>query len=678
MNKAFPKLFEHGKIGQMELKNRILKAPQLTGLGARDGSVTERLLRHYRELALGGCALVIIEYTWVDKKASKSAACQLGVADSEHIPGLSLLAQTIQANGAKAALQISHCGRQKFLGTPPLKAASRVPWEELHEQGGAVPEELTFEEIQEIVCAFGDAARRAQVAGFDMVEIHGAHGYLITNFLSPRTNKRTDWYGGSLENRMRFLLEIVTGVRAKVGPGFPLGVRLSGTEYEPDGVIIEDTVEAAKALEKLGVDVIHVSGGNHHQVSHQISPMLVPVGYNVWAAEAIKKAVQIPVIASGSITTPELAEDILENGKADFISLGRPLLTDPYWPQKARKGRPEDIAPCIRCNDGCLHRSTRQFKAVDCTVNIALGKEGEFTIILGECHKKVAVIGGGPAGMEAARVAALRGHQVTIYDNHDRLGGRLIKVSEFLPDMARLIDYLSMQVRKLGVKIILKKEATVQVIQQQGFDAVILATGAKSLIPDIRGVDKDSVVTVDDVMNDKKLGQNVLMVGGGLVGCEVAFFLAIAGKLSGLSRFRRMLPQGVAKGVTELLLSGTKLPPALRKKIHIIEASDDIASGVERGAKQVIFEGFSRYGVEINLGLRLEEVLERGVVAIDRGGRRYNFEADSIVLTSFTARNDLLEQLEKANIEIYAVGDCVEPRRIYDAIHEGHIAARNL
>lgn len=280
--------------------------------------------------------------------------------------------------------------------------------------------------------------------------------------------------------------------------------------------------------------------------------------------------------------------------------------------------------------------------------------------------------------MEAARVAVLRGHQVTIYDNHDRLGGRLIKVSEFLPDLARLIDYLSTQVKKLGVKTILGKEVTVQVVQQQGFDAVILATGAKALAPAIRGADKGPVMTVDDLMNDKKLGQNVVIVGGGLVGCEVAFFLAVAGKLSALAKYRHMLPRGAAREITEWLLTEAKLPAALRKRVRIIEGSDDVASGVEYGTRQVIFEGFSKYGVEVNLGLNVEEVTKGGVIAVDRSGKRYDFEADSVVFTTFAPSNDLLEELEQANLEFYAVGDCVRPRKIFDAIHEGHIVARNL
>lgn len=251
MQTTFPRLFEPGKIGSLSLKNRVIKAPQHTGLANPDGSVTERLLRHYRELARGGAGLIIVEYAWVDEDASQASPCQLGVARMDHIPGLSLLAQTIQAQGAKAGLQISHAGRQRFTLEEP-KAASAVPWEEIYAQGCPAPKELTFEEIRDVVKAFGQAALRAKVADFDLVELHACHGYLISNFLSPRTNRRTDWYGGSFENRMRFLLEVVEEVRCQVGPDYPLSARLSGTDYEPDGTSIEETIELARRLEARG------------------------------------------------------------------------------------------------------------------------------------------------------------------------------------------------------------------------------------------------------------------------------------------------------------------------------------------------------------------------------------------------------------------------------------------
>lgn len=644
MNNAFTKLFECGRIGQMELKNRIIKAPQWTLLGARDGSVTERLIRYYKEIARGGTALIIVEYAFVDHEGSKAGPCELGVADNEYLPGLSLLAQAIQANGAKVALQIVHCGRQRSLGSP-IKAPSRIPLEGSLLRGWPMPEELTFEETREIVSAFGDAARRAQVAGFDMVEIHGAHGYLISSFLSPRTNKRTDSYGGSAENRMRFLLEIVGDARQKVGPDFPIGIRLNGTDYEPGGVMIEDTIAAAKELEKLGVDVLHMSGGTHYQRLNRTSTMSLPPGLMVWAAEAVRKEVGIPVMASGSITTPELAEEILENGRADFVSLGRPLFADPYWPQKAREGRPEDIAPCIRCNDGCFYRSMTQAKAILCTVNPALGKEDELSITPTRRRKKVAIVGGGPAGMEAARVCALSGHDVTLYEKR-QMGGALIEASvpEFKPDLRRLLSYFTSQIDKLKIKVI-DQEATVDTIKNGGFDAVIVAAGGSPIKLDIAGADKPLVSGALEVLGGKvPVGQRVLMVGGGMVGTETGLFLAEQGK-----------------------------------EVTFIEVLDEFMNGVGSLDQIVYRERLAKQKVIIHTGKRVETVLDKGAVIVDRYGSKEEVQADSIVVAiGFTPQGALAKELQKEGLEVYAIGDCVSPRKIFDAIHEGYLAAYAL
>lgn len=676
METKFTKLFDPAYIGEMKVRNRLVKAATHTGLADQNGYITERQIRFYRDLAIGNVGLIIVGFTYIDNKASKSLDSQISVNSDEYIPGLSRLAATIHENGAKAALQIAHAGNQVFLTTLPVKAPSRVPWERMYARGAPPPEELTFEEIGETVEAFGDAALRATKAGFDMVEVHGAHGYLITGFLSPITNRRADWYGGSLANRMRFLLEVVQNIRSKIGNGYPLGVRLSGSEYREGGIEINETIEVAKALEKSGVDVLHMSGGIHATESFEVASMYRPFALHVHLAKAIKDVVHIPIIASGSITSPQLAEHILRKGHADFISLARPLFADSFFAKKAEEGRAEDIVPCIRCNE-CKARYVISGQR-SCTVNVSFGSEIELDIKPVAKGRNIAVIGGGPGGMEAARVAALKGHQVTLYESSNRLGGRLSKASVFLPDIANLINYLSTQLKKLGVKVILGSEATVQTLQGQSFESVILATGAMALLPDIRGIDKQSVMTVEDVLEGKRLGQNVVIVGGGFIGCETALFLTMAGKLYGLLQYRRMLPQGWVQWITRLLLGKVKLPSLLRKKIRIIEASAEVASGIEDGDKEGILEHFSEYGVEINLGLRLEEVIKGGVIAVDRHGKRYNFKADSIVFTNFAARNDLLDGLKKANLKVHAVGDCVEPRRIYDAIHAGHLAALNL
>lgn len=640
----FSKLFTPGYIGKMWVKNRIVRAPMLTNLGTPEGCITERSVNHYKELALGGAGVVIVEFSWVDNDASRAAMAQPGVSSPEHQPGLHWLASAIKGCGARACIQLAHCGRQKFLGTRPYKSAHRTPWPDLHAprgslgRGAPVPDELTIEEIEQLVEDFGDAALRAKTVGFDMVEVHAAHGYLITNFLSPQ-NRRPDWYGGPLSNRMRFLLELFANMRKKVGPDFPLGVRLSCTDYESeDPIPVEETIQVAQALEKLGADIIHVSGGIHQYGDYETSPMYRPLAPHVESAARIKKALKIPTIASGSIISPELAEKILEEGKGDFIGLGRPLLADPYFPIKAQEGRPEDIRPCIRCVE-CTDRGVT-LGHITCAVNAVTGREGELARITPAVKpKKVAVVGGGPAGMEAARVAALRGHEVTLFEKRD-LGGLLIEASlpDFKADLKPLIKYHITQLEKTGVKVV-KEEATSQTIKNGKFDAVIVATGAtEAPLPDVPGINKPSVVAALDVLRGAKTGNNVVMVGGGLVGCEAALLLAKQGK-----------------------------------KVTITTRGEDIARGMSEEMHRAFFNIIAELPVEVCTGVRLEAVTDDGVVVSSRFTAKSTIKGDTVAISAgFKPNLKLWDELSQIpELESYAIGDCVEPRTGYDAIHEG-------
>ena len=642
MEKMFPNLFKPGKIGTLELKNRIAKAPQSSGMNNKDGTVSERAIRYYRDQAAGGTGMIIVEYAYVDEIGSKSAHCHLGISSDEHIPGLAWLAENIREMGAVPAIQIEHCGRQKFLGTQPIKAPSAIPWPNLYAQHGdeAIPQVLTIPEIHEIVKCFGDAALRAKKAGFEIVEIHGAHGYLLTNFFSPTTNHRTDMYGGSLENRGRIYLEILDDIRAKVGPDFPVTIRLSGTDYEPDGFPIEDTIWLAKQLEAHGLDGINVSGGDHHTMIHQVSPMAIPVCHNVWAAEAIKKAVSIPVMASGSITLPEYAEDIIASGKGDFVVLGRPLWADPDWTKKAEAGHPEDICPCIRCNEGCLQRTFFDYKAVTCAVNPVISREGELKIKPAEVKKRVAVVGGGPAGMEAARVAKLCGHDVTLFEAN-KLGGLLIEAEapEFKSDIRPFHKYQETQLKKLNIPVVYKKA---ELEDLKDFDAVICATGSVPVKPNLPGVDKKiAISSLEAIDHPEKVGKKVVVIGGGLVGTETAIDLAEHGHDVTVVEMLPRIMNDVA--ATDFIAYSERI--AARDNMHVVTAT------------------------------KLDEVLDDGVLVSNNKKGKYKIDADTVILAlGFKSCRCLYDSLKEAGKEVVLVGDAQHPGKIFDAIHTGYRA----
>lgn len=639
MSKKFPTLFSPGKIGNLKLKNRVMKAPQSSGMSNMDGTVSERLVRYYHDQAAGGAGMIIVEYAYVDDIGAKSAHCHLGISNNEHIPGLAWLAENIREQGAVPAIQIEHCGRQKFLGTQPICSASEIPWPKLWDQYGvqSVPHALTIEEIQDVVHAFGDAALRAKMAGFELVEIHGAHGYLLTNFFSPTTNHRIDLYGGSLENRMRIYLEVYRDVRKKVGPNFPVTIRLSGTDYEPDGFGIDDTIVLCKALEKEGIDALHISGGDHHTMIHQVSPMAMSICHNTWAAEAIKKEVKIPVIASGSITLPEYAEEILTSQKGDFVALGRPLWADPEWPKKASEDRPEDIRPCLRCNEGCLERTFFNYKAITCAVNPVISREGELKLQPAGQKKNVAVVGAGPAGMEAARVSKLRGHDVTIFEEKGIKGGLLNEASvpEFKADIRPFMKYQITAIEKLGIPVINRK-ATLTDLEK--YDVIICATGSKPVKPIIPGIDKKIAADALDVLNNTvKPGKNIVVIGGGLVGSETALHFSENGYQVTLVEMLPQIMNDVA--VTDLLAYTER-----------IEKTD----------------------MRILTSTKLLEIVDDGAIVQNNAGTE-KLPADTVVLAlGFKSKQDLYTSLTEKGKETYLIGDAVKPGKIMDAIHTGY------
>ena len=622
----------------MELKNRIVMSPMDTNFASPDGVVTERLTSYYSQRAKGGVGLIIVEATSPDCPRGNGFACELCIDSDRFIPGLNTLAEVIQDEGAKCAIQLEHAGRQTNRritgGIQPVSSSNfRCP-------NGGYARALDEYEIEAIVEAFANAAYRAKRAGFDAVEMQGAHGYLIAQFLSPYVNKRTDSYGGDFEGRMRFALKIVERTRRKVGEDFPIIFRLSGDEYVEGGLSINDVKLIARKLEENGVDALDVSAGVYESRPYMIPPMALPKGCNVHLAEEIKKVTNIPIITVGRINDPILAEKILKEGKADLIAMGRALLADPELPRKAAEGKLDDIRKCVGCLRGCSERLLHQ-KSISCAVNARVGKEREYKIMETADPRKILVIGGGPAGMEAARIAGLRGHKVILQERLDELGGQLILAAKapYKEEVENLKSYLVHQLHKLDVEIQLGTEATPQTIEKVKPDIIIMATGARPIIPRIPGVNRRNVVTAWDVLREEaEVKSKVLVIGGGMVGCETAEFLANKGH-----------------------------------DVSIVEMLDQIAYNVELRTRWLMMERFAEYPIKTMTGSKAVKIIDDGIVTIDKNSRQHLLKSDSVVLAlGARPNNELANKLKEKNIKkIRLVGDCLKARFILDAINEG-------
>jgi len=638
----FPSLFSPGTIGTLETKNRVVMPPMVRNYADENGLVTPKYLAHIERVAKGGVGTIILEASFI-RSDGKGFSHELGLHTDDVIPGLKQLVQAAHAQGAVIGPQLYHAGRQtssQTTGMQPI-APSPIPDSTINE----MPRSLNVEEIRDIVNAYAQAARRSKEAGCDFVEIHGAHGYLITQFLSPFSNTRDDEYGGSEEGRMRFATEVVQAVREAVGSGFPVIMRISADEMVPNGLTLEDSAMISKRLEELGVDAIHVSSSNYASFNrgYMIAPMSMPDGLQVPLAEWIKDCVSIPVIAVGKIRSPTMADDIIRTGKADFVAIGRSLLADPDWPKKAQDGRIDQIRNCIACNEGCI---TRLFSNQDvwCTVNPETGREEEFAKSLSEVKKHVFIAGGGPAGMEAARIAALRGHRVVLIEERDHLGGALLlaSMSPKRPGWSELRDYLVGEMKRLGVDVRLGTKATAELAKKEGAEVAIVAIGASQFPPAIPGIKSKNVVLSRDLLEGKARihGERVVVMGGGTSGAQIADFLS-----------------------------------QRDYDVTIVTAGREIAKGAAVVIRDLMLDRLRQRGVKMLTGTRIMEITKDKVLIVGPGNSDDlpgELSADTVVASTGAKPNDsLAEELRKVVKQVFVVGDAVEPRDVTYAMLEG-------
>ncbi len=641
----YEKLFQPTRIGSMWLKNRIVRAPNTTLYASpMDGTVTQLLLDHYAVEAAGGCGLCMVEASSVDVHSR----LQYGepTLDSEYaLGGLWSLAETIKMNGAKAGIQLIHAGRQCLV-------QEKIPVAPSPRQDGyfrVQPRALERDEIERIIQSFADAVDRAMRAGFDCIQYHGAHGYLPAEFLSREANHRTDEWGGSLANRARFGLEIVRRTREKVGSRFPLIYRFSAVDYVEDGVTLEESIQFAKWLEEAGVDALDVSAGTGEVWEHTVAPTHFPYGNLVHLAEAVKKEVDIPVIAVGAINEPDQAEKILAEGKADLVALCRAITADPDWPKKAAAGKPEEIRPCIRCND-CLD-TILPGTPMRCRVNFLEGRESMYQLKPARARKKVVVAGGGAAGMEAARTAYYRGHDVTLIEKNDELGGLLIPacVIPTKEDLNKLFQWYVREMERLPIEVMTGTEATPELVRSLGADALVVATGhgeESNLPKGLEGLDHPNVITTMDLLTHNAEIRDSIVIGGGFMGCDIAQHIAGTGaKVTILTHYDR----------------------------------DHVGGTVGFFTRNSLFELLDKMGVVIRDSVRYREVTDAGVIIENAEGEDELVPGHCVVIaTGFQVDLDQIHHWQGCAEEIYQVGNCIDPANIHGTTRQANTAVYRI
>jgi 2,4-dienoyl-CoA reductase-like NADH-dependent reductase (Old Yellow Enzyme family)/thioredoxin reductase len=672
----FENLFKPIKIGNFEVPNRVVHVPTDISSANADGSVSSNVIRYHEEIAKGGTGFIIVGASTPDSKTGRPTVTCLSVDADYLIPGLAKLAEAMHRNGAKCAVQIQHPGRQASYPKKGLMSCSdmvvNITASAGHEVVYAMAEAqgkeiraMSTDEIFDLIEKFGEGAWRVQQAGFDAVQLHGAHGYMIAQFMSPLVNKRHDRFGGSFENRMRFPLEIIKRIQYKCGKDFPILIRYSGEEWIPGSRNLEESIRIAKVMEEAGLVALDISAGTFEAGGPTMDPSYYTEGWNTYTAEAIKKAVKIPVITSHTLRNPGYCDKIIAEGKTDMVGFSRQLIADPYWANKAKAGKEKEIRRCVSCLIGCWKESLYIKQECKCAINPVTGNYDEFLDMKpAKKPQKVAVVGGGVAGLEAARIATLRGNKVTIFEKDCELGG-VLRLCCMVPPKLKMKWYLFWireQIKKLGVEVRLNTEATLSNLK--GFDAVIFGTGAKKASPDIPGVDK--MIYFEDILHcenknceyydskktkPKKAGQKVIVWGDHYAASDTAETLAMRGKEVII--------------VTENKEFGADLE-AIHKQVMMMRFAGGNGEGLEGSPIKI--------PVVIRTNTTVVEIKDGEAVLMDSKFNKEVVKINDVVLAKAQPDSALFEKAKAAGLNAILVGDAKNIRNVRGAVTDGAFA----
>ena len=627
----FPALALPTSIRGVSFRNRIVQAPMCAMYANADGSATRQNVEYYRARAAGGAGLIIVEITFTDDTGSRAFHAQLGAHDDRMIPGLTDIAEAVRAEGALAGLQLGHCGGQRVVSEPPVVAPSAIAWA----PGKRVPIALTREEIARIVQNHVDATRRAVQAGFQLLEVHAAHGHLVNTFLSPATNQRGDEYGGSLENRLRFPREVIVAMRAQLGPKRLLCARLNGEDLLPGGLTIDEYCKIAPALVEAGLDLIHVSAGTYRVMEKRIPPMYLASETFAGYAGPIRRAAKVPVIASGTIHDPAEANRLIADGEADFVSLARPLFADPALPNKLLQNRPREVLPCIRCNT-CLAREQAGGRGY-CAVNPKTGREFE-PVTPARSVKRIAVIGAGPAGIQSALSASERGHQVVLWEREDKIGGqvRLASALPFKPTLPRLLEYYETALQRAGVVVRCGESPPAEEI-----DADVIVHAAGPTWDTLHALTQEARVPVisagNALLNLDEVRGRILIVGAGLAGAELAWALSLRGH-----------------------------------RVFLIERDSDFDEDVNLIAKLVLSRELDKCGAHVHFSTQIVSACgDTATILEDNISRELHVDA----IISTVRRPAPLQALGRSGVPRLVVGESRGTRGLLDATYSAYRTA---